>query len=209
MTNKTKLSREPSAYEARGELFKTAMGARNYAGSMPIYPLFKDAPIGSNLEAACEEMRCAVRNMESLIDTLRDQISKQAQKIAELEKQNEHWMSVASEATCRAASLNELLGQEEPVAWYSGKLEIDGQDISFVTTNSPEDQLKIREENLEAGKGFVLIADIPLYAEQPAPVAADPEYSRCESCNALWSSRAFGLNDGKCPSCDKVKELNP
>lgn len=65
------------------------------------------------------------------------------------------------------------------------------------------------DDSLDAAyKSALRFSPNPLIAEQPAPVAADPEYSRCESCNALWSARAFGLNDGKCPSCDKVKELN-
>lgn len=71
---------EPVAWLACGELFKTVMGARNYAGSMPVYPLFKDVPVGSDMNAQCEDLRQAVRSREALIDDLRSQLAEAQQQ---------------------------------------------------------------------------------------------------------------------------------
>ena len=74
-----KSNQDPAGYEACGELFKTVMGAQNYAGSMPVYPLFKSAPIGINIESAFEEMRRTIRSREALIDDLRSKLSEHQQ----------------------------------------------------------------------------------------------------------------------------------
>lgn len=74
-----KSNQDPAGYEACGELFKTVMGAQNYAGSMPVYPLFKSAPIGIDIESAFEEMRRTIRSREALIDDLRSKISEHQQ----------------------------------------------------------------------------------------------------------------------------------
>lgn len=74
---------DPAGYEACGELFKTIMGAKNYAGSMPVYPLFKSSPIGIGTESAFEEMRRIIRSREALIDDLRSKLSEH-KKIAQV-----------------------------------------------------------------------------------------------------------------------------
>ena len=74
-----KSNQDPAGYEACGELFKTVMGAQNYAGSMPVYPLFKSAPIGIDIGSAFEEMRRTIRSREALIDDLRSKISEHQQ----------------------------------------------------------------------------------------------------------------------------------
>lgn len=51
---------EPVAWEACGQLFKTVMGARNYAGSLPISPLFKFMPSNGPNPPKCMSLDCSL-----------------------------------------------------------------------------------------------------------------------------------------------------
>lgn len=139
---------EPVAWTACGELFKTLMGARNYAGTMPVYPLFKDSPVGVDMNAQVEELRKTVRSRESLIDSLRAQLAEVNSLLREVYEAGDYNVFGTDLDSRARDALSASAKPSAPVELTDAQIidamssDLNNADGGYVVDTAPDDVVK-------------------------------------------------------------------
>lgn len=179
---------EPAAWEACGQLFKTVMGARNYAGSLPITPLYSARPAPTPMaEPVAWLAKCKDDETLEFTDPY------------EKAKNPKHWTDgfpvYAGPPEIKLHPIKPAAQHHgEPVAWMFRWDYDHGNGWCRNAVRFVESMEHVEHEDKSTWRDIT-----PLYAEQPEPIAVVmPQFDMQMVMMCLGGVRGAVLTSNQC-----------